>query len=133
MMKCKQCTTEYYLPLKGDGYSDKYCSESCYIVNLEDDLLLQDSTIAKFEEENAELKKENENLSASIKGMASGKVNLNKSYQDLEGLYERLEKENAELKANWADLKVYIAEDECLEKSFVIEEMNNLERSEEQG
>lgn len=41
----------------------------------------------------------------------------------------RLEKENADIKANWADLKVYIAEDECLEKSFVLEEMNNLERS----
>lgn len=72
MMKCKQCTTEYYLPLKGDGYSDKYCSESCYIVNLEDDLLLQDSTIAKFEEENTALKSEVKKLQEQIEGF--GKV-----------------------------------------------------------
>ena len=34
-MSCKQCTTEYYLPLKGDGYSKTHCSESCYIEDLE--------------------------------------------------------------------------------------------------
>ena len=56
----------------------------------------------------AELKKENENLSASIKGMASGKVNLNKSYQDLEGLYDRLEKTNAALVKRWESLKADI-------------------------
>jgi len=52
----------------------------------------------------AELKKENENLSASIKGMASGKANLNESYQELEGLYDRLEKENAAHVKRWEDL-----------------------------
>ena len=46
--------------------------------------------IKRLNEANAELKKENENLSASIKGMASGKANLDKSYQELEGLYGRL-------------------------------------------
>ena len=51
------------------------------------------------------LEKENENLSASIKGMASAKVNLNESYQDLEKLYERLEKENAALVKENEELK----------------------------
>ena len=59
-------------------------------------------------EENAALKKENENLSMSIKGMASGKANLDKSYQELEGLYGRLEKENAELVKRWDDLEEWV-------------------------
>ena len=57
------------------------------------------------EEANTALKKENENLSASIKGMASGKANLDKSYQELEGLYGRLEKENAALVKRWDSFK----------------------------
>ena len=53
------------------------------------------------------LEKENDNLSMSIKGMASGKANLDKSYQELEKLYGRLEGENAELVKRWADLELY--------------------------
>ena len=56
----------------------------------------------------ADLEKENKNLSMSIKGMASAKVNLNNAYQELEGLYERLEKENAELVKRWDGLKADI-------------------------
>ncbi len=59
------------------------------------------------EEANTALKKENENLSASIKGMASGKANLDKGYQELEGLYERLEKDNAAHVKRWEDLELY--------------------------
>ena len=58
----------------------------------ETDLFEQKKKRRRLEKENAALKKENEDVSVSIKGMAGGKVNLNKSYQDLEGLYERLEK-----------------------------------------
>ena len=60
------------------------------------------------EEANTALKKENENLSASIKGMASGKANLDKSYQELEGLYGRLEKENAALVKRWEELGEWV-------------------------
>ena len=64
--------------------------------------------IKRLNEANAELKKENENLSASIKGMASGKANLDKSYQELEGLYGRLEKANAALVKRWEDLGEWV-------------------------
>ena len=60
----------------------------------ETDLFDQKKKRRRLEKENAALKKENETLSISIKGVTGAKVNLNKTYQELEGLYERLEEEN---------------------------------------
>ena len=82
----------------------------------------------------AKLKKENENLSASIKGMASGKVNLDKDYQDLEGLYGRLEKRWNTLKETFQLTIELYENDEDLDSANVsmsrqaIDEMNKLEQ-----
>ena len=81
-------------------------SKKAYMLEIDFESI--DGTLSMANNKINRLEEENENLSASIKGMASGKANLNESYQELEGLYDRLEKANAALVKRWESLKADI-------------------------
>ena len=87
----------------------------------ETDLFDQKKRRRRLEQENAALKKENKNLSISIQGVTGAKVNLNNAYQELEGLYERLEK------------KFKAADECCTEREItILAQIKEIEKLQEQ-
>jgi len=111
-LRIENAALKKQLENQNGGWCDPYCfagiKKDEEIARLKSLVEATETDLFEQKKKRRRLVKENENLSISIKGMASGKVNLDKSYQDLEKLYDRLEKANAALVKRWAELGEWV-------------------------